>query len=662
MEQFETPDILRSVQSTRPHPSSPIKSQHSASRLHNSEPQPRLPNNQDLSDSVLSLRFPRPVGNRKLTNWISSSSPDIMQPGNLPDDDPSLSELGYDVIGTDGESQAESTTSSLDYQRTDDIQSLMSTDTGTDVYTDSSEDEETALNDNTLNDNLNNTATLNDNPMNGTTISDATVVEEVHYDESGEPETLNMVNRSLESPTNLSLSGASPFTSSSYLDNIRTHDPAAVLRDHSSTFDGPSLPEPESWAAPLTMKELEYSEPRLAQAPRNDGAFRLVIRYIDEKRRILAMISGLVLLYTLALVAKSTLLSSPVPRELSTVPVASVSVAVPSYPGKSTHSAATPSTISQTPNASQAGSSSKSLMFIPFGKDSAQEELATVTLSETVCSAELSGPEQIMITIPQNIKSSWLARDAILVAVSRGLQDIPTKVSLIDQGFLIQVPSKEAHGVLVVTIATTYKPRVHESFSINFGSHRFTEALDVGKQLVRGFAQRVADTMNGTTNWVEGTYIPALDIVSKQVCNHTASVSDSVLYGLRDVSDTILNIPNLIIERIRHALDVKPLLQRANQLQLELARQAEDMRDELGMALLKSQLASKLIWLKIKGETEEYARYISKAKIYWKDQRDRVEAAKVERAGRTKQQVQARREQDRPASKDSLWNLSMGGA
>ncbi|KAI1435730.1 hypothetical protein GGR50DRAFT_693804 [Xylaria sp. CBS 124048] len=626
MEQSETPDILRSVQPTRRHTSSPITPQPTP-RLPNYEPAPTSPSIQDPSDSVLSLRFPRPVGNRQLTNWISSSSPDIMQPGNIVDDDASLSELGYDVIGTDGESQAESTTSSLDYQRADDVQSLISTDTGTDtgtdVDTDSSDDDE-------------------DNNLHDTTISDATVVEEVHYDASSEPETLNMVNRSLENPTNLSLSAFSPFTPASYLDRIQPHDPAAVLRGRIPTTEGLSLAEQASWAGPLTVKELENSEPYLLKTPHNYGVFQSALR---NRRRVLAVIPGLILIYVMSLVAKSLFFTPSAPRELSTVPVASVSIAVPSSLSKPTYSVASlPPKVSQTPNAPQSSNYSNSLLFNPFGKDNTQPDVAAIPLPKTICSAELSSRDEIMITIPQNLKSSWLARDAILIAVSRGLQDIPTKVSLIDEGFLIQVPSKQANGVLAVTIATTHKPRIHESFNVDFGTHLFTEAFDAGKQLVCGFAQRVVDTVNGTTTWVGETYIPALDVVSKQVYSQTASVSGSVLHGLRDVSETIINTPGRLIAQIRHAIDIRPLLQRAGQLQLELARQSEDVRDDLRMALLKSQLASKLMWLRLKGKTEEHTQYVSKAKIYWKEQCARVETARVERAERTKQRIQAWRE------------------
>ncbi|KAI0432227.1 hypothetical protein F5Y09DRAFT_329801 [Xylaria sp. FL1042] len=634
MEQLETPDdTLRSVQPPRPQRSSSTSPQ-STPRLANSEPNPDPPTIEALSDSVLCLRFPRPVGNRQLTNWVSSSSPDIMQPGNIPDEDPSLTELGYDVIGTDGESQAESIASSFDYQKADDIQSL----TGTDVDTDSSDDEESNLNE--------------------TTISDATIVDQVRDDDAAEAETLNMVNQSLENPTSLSLSNFSPFTSLSQLDHIRTHEPAAVIRGHSSAVDGLFPAEQEPLLEPSTTEVLENEAPPTSKASKGRGILQLTLRYLIQRRRTLAILSSLVLIHTLALATKYYLLTPSVPKELSTVPVASVSVVVPFTSSKTTHSLASPTpTVSQTHNALQTSSSPNGLLFIPFGKDNAQTDVASIPALATICSAELSGRDEITIKIPQNIKSSWLAKDAIMIAVSRGVEDIPTKVSSIDSGFVINVPLKEAHGALVVTIATTRKPLINESFRINFGSYRFTGALDAGKQLVRGFAQRVVDTMNGTTSWVEETYIPALDVMSKQVCGQTASVSDSVLHGLRDVSDTMVGLPSRLIAQIRQTLGAQSLLRRATQFQLELAREAQDLRDELRMAVLTSQINSKLMWLALQGKAEEHGRYLNKAQVHWKEQRALVESARVERAERTKRQIRAWHERDRPISKGSFWSI-----
>ncbi|KAI0976414.1 hypothetical protein F4678DRAFT_224579 [Xylaria arbuscula] len=620
MEQPETPDnTISPVQPPRPHRSSSTSPQ-STPRLANSEPNPDPPIIEDLSDSVLSFRFPRPVGNRQLTNWISSSSPDIMQPGSVPDEDPSLAELGYDVIGTDGESQADSIASSFDYQKSDDIHSL----TGTDVDTDSSDDE--------------------DNNLNETTISDATIVDhEAHHDDVAEAETLDMVNQSLENPTSLSFS---PFTSLSHLDHIQTHEPAAVIRDQSSADDTLLPAEEEPFLEPSTVEELEKGEP----SSETSGILPISL---SRERRHWILLSSCLIFYCLALVTKFWLLAPSVSKELTTVPVASVPVVVSSSSVKPTYSLATTTpTTSQTHTALQSTSSSNGLMFNPFGKDNAQTDVASVPALATICSAEPSGRDEIIVSIPQNIKSSWLSRDAILIAVSRGLKDIPTKVSSSDVGFVIQVPLKEAHGVVVVTIVTTRKPLINESFRVDFGTHRFTEALDASKQLVRGFAQRVVDTVNSTTSWVEETCSPALDIV----CDQTASVSGSVLHGLQDAGSALTDLPSRLITQMRHSLRAQSLLHRANQFQLEFAREAHDLRDELRMALLSSQINSKLVWLALQGKAEERGQYLHKAEMHWKEQRIRVESARAERAERTKKQVRSWHERDRPVSKSSFWS------
>lgn len=108
-----------------------------------------------LSSSELTLRFPRPQGNRQLASWISSSEPDIMNPTGAPDDVGPLAESTYEFINTDDESQdgrateAESL-SSFDYARPDDVHSLAGTEHTEDManHSDSdSDDEENAAED-----------------------------------------------------------------------------------------------------------------------------------------------------------------------------------------------------------------------------------------------------------------------------------------------------------------------------------------------------------------------------------------------------------------------------------------------------------------------------------------------------------------------------------
>ncbi|KAI1393254.1 uncharacterized protein F4822DRAFT_5449 [Hypoxylon trugodes] len=610
------------------------------------------PNTLDqLSNSVPSLRFPRPLGNRQLTNWVSSSSPDIMQPETFPDDDPSLAELGYDVIGTDGESQAESTASSLDYQRPDDVRSLAGTDTGTDVDTneadtDSSDDEEEEA------------ITLDNDKAAMSTIS-STIVDYNGETDDDDADVETLANQSLEHPTDFSQHGLPGLLRQAQIDQSQARE--ALRGMHNPSVEDMELSE--------DANETLSSSEQTSLSSRCLEVYQLALRYIQEHRRILAVLSGLAVLYSLVVTGKHLFSNSPTSRVLSTVPVASVSSAVvPSTIGGPVSTSLTTSPLmnTQTQKALQTGSSPSSLVLIALGKDKAQISASNQSHQETICSAELYDRNEIIVKIPQNVKSTWLSRDAILIAVSRGIYDIPTKVSSVEEGFLIEVPLEEAHDVLAVSIATTWKPKVKETFHVDFGRNKFIGALDAGKQMVKGFAQKFVDTVNETTAWVEETYIPALDVMSKQVCSQTSSVSDSLLQGLRDTGNAIIGLPShltsQVVDQIRLSLNNDVLSQRRHQLQLQLVRDVQNLRDELSLRYLSAQLRSKLWWLRIQGKPEEYQRYLTKAESYLKERVAGAKVARQDRAERVKKQIRSRRKDERRETRGSFWNKGTGSS
>lgn len=651
----------------QPEPSTPTDTPTAVSQptrsfphLIQSEPTPTTstPTDTITANSVPSLRFPRPLGNRQLTNWISSSSPDIMQPSNIHDDEASLAELGYDIIGTDGESQAESTTSSIDYQRADDVQSLMGTDTGTDVDTndvdtDSSDEEEEV--------------TLNDEPL----TSDHSMV--VASDEAEEEDVgvESLADQSLENPTNFTQYGI-PHVSSLTASQQRLAPDLTVDADQIRSLSADKGSKKDTMQIGLTPREKSSRQVKTHL----DSAkliYQAISDYVDQHRHILIyhaiILAGLATLSSCFLVVGKLYLSSPPPRVLSTVPVAAVSsAAIPSL--SNVASMPTPLTApivttTKTPNALQTGSASNSLPPKSLDQEKTASHGPNLAPGQ-ICSAELFSYNEIIVKIPQSTKSSWLAKDAIMIAVSRGIYDIPTKVSSTEEGFLIQVPSQEAHGILDVSIATTKKPKVNEVFRINFSRYHFTEALDVGKQLVKDFAQKVVDTVNGTTAWVEETYIPALDVVSRQVCGQTASMSDSILQTVKDVGTTALDLPTRLFSRVaqqvKPSLDSDKLSQRANQAQLELARQVQDIRDELALGLLTAQLNSKLWWLKVQGKEEEYKRYMNNAATYYKQKQADALDAQRERTVRVKREIRARKQEKRQNTKAPFWKKGAGGS
>ncbi|RYP15016.1 hypothetical protein DL766_009516 [Monosporascus sp. MC13-8B] len=581
-----------------------------------------------------------------------------MQPGNILDDEASLAELGYDIIGTDGESQTESTTSSLDYQRPDDVQSLTGTDTGTDVDTNdvdtdsSDEEEEVALND--------------DRPPLG---PDELSENEAAGDEDASIELL--ADQSLENPTNFEQYGIPSIGS------------LAAAKQRVAQALGADADQAQSSGADESIEEqvrARASLPPKGKAPTPDkfhldsakDICRMAFDYVKQHRHILIyhalLVSGLAAFSTMFMAGKSYF-SPPTPRVLSTVPVAAVSSAAVSplssvTPPLSTHLSSTITATTTVPNALQTDASSSSYFLRSLGKEKTQPQTGTSAPEQTICSAELFGQNEIIVKIPQSIKSSWLAKEAIMIAVSRGSLDIPTKMSSVEEGFLIQLPREEAHGILDVSIATTRKPKVNEAFQVNFGRYIFAEALDAGKQLVKGFAQRVADAVNETTTWVEETYIPALDVLSSQVCGKKPLVSDAVRRSVKDARTTALELPTRLLsrfaDRIKPSLNADTLAQRASQAQLELARQAQDIRDELSLGLLTAQLSSKLWWLKVQGKEEEHQRYLSNAVAYYKQKQADALDARRERAARTKEEIRTRRKPESPDTRSSFWKGAVG--
>ncbi|KAI1763079.1 hypothetical protein GGR53DRAFT_388546 [Hypoxylon sp. FL1150] len=596
----------------------------------------------DLHNSVPSLRFPRPLGNKQLTNWVSSSSPDIMQPENIFDDEPSLAELGYELIGTDGEGQAESIASSFDYQRPDDVQSSAGTDTGTDVDineadTDSSSDDYDEL------------PTIIDTPA-ASSMTRTVVVDNYDTDdEDADVETL--ANQSLENPTDVSQHGL-PRLVQSDLGQVQDLSTAAQVTSAQDTTSGDQYVEKMTFfPAPA------QDEPKL----RRVEGYRLALRYFQRNRRIFVILYSLAIFYSLVIAGKYFLFSSSSPRVLSTVPVASIpSVAVPS-PILHTSTPTPTLTSTQTHKALQTGTSSSGLVSIPFTKDQDYTSVAGQP-QRTICSVKLSSRNEILVKIPEVVKSTWLSKDAIMIALSRGIHDIPTKVSSVEEGFMIGVPIDEAHDIIAVTIVTTAKPKVKETFHVNFGRNKFSNALDAGKQLVKGFAQKFVDTVNETTAWVEESYIPALDVMSKQVCHQTSSVSDTVLRGLRDAGNAVRSLPTHFTSRVAQLKltdddDVAQYVKRKREeVQLVLARDATDLRDELALRYLTAQLRSKLWWLQVQGKTEEYQRYLFKAEAYLKEMITNADAARQERAERVSNQIRSRRKHERHESRGSFWN------
>lgn len=598
------------------------------------------------SNSVPTLRFPRPQGNRQLTNWVSSSQPDIMSPTNLQDDAPlssSVADLGYEFIGTDGESQGESAMSSYDHasELADDVQSLADTDTGTDAYTNDvdtdSSDEEDDAEDHILGESNTGTAHA--------------------HEEDHESDMEIMADLSLEHPTELFAPGSAHISRPSSVSDNSHDDPileralsAAELARERAAAKAAEQPKEKgvdakskTWihrssTGGFSLREI-YEE--TVNRVKHDSAFRRLLQRITI---------GFVLLSLGYMITPSHIgLLSSKNTTISTVPVASVAPISTEIVVSTSTVTATVTSTKTTSNALQTTTSpSKSVASVPSDAD--------LRARPPPYSASLHSRNEILLKVPPQYKSAWISKQAVMISVSRGASDISsksTKITPVDEGFLIEVALEEAHGILDVSIATTRKPKINETFHVSFGRYMFVDAFDAGKQLMKGFAQTVVDTVNGTTAWVEETCIPAFDLISKQ-----ASLSESIMQSLRDAVSAALDIPTQLVKDAKQTLTKE----RVFQAETELLRQAQDVRSEVALVLLKGQLSSKLWWLKVRGQTAEYERYLAAAEPYYQKRLAEAADASRVRGEIAKKGIRAWRKQERREARRSFWKSSEGGS
>ncbi|KAK5664314.1 hypothetical protein OQA88_532 [Cercophora sp. LCS_1] len=130
------------------------------------------------------------------------------------------------------------------------------------------------------------------------------------------------------------------------------------------------------------------------------------------------------------------------------------------------------------------------LSFAGFLSDKPSGAPAEPKLAKTTCSVEKHSPNELLIKIPSDTKTSWLAKEAITVDVHRGEQRLKTKLSVIDEGMLVELEQGDAYGPLNVSVVTTRRPKINETFEVDFGKPITAEILDYGRRVWHEIAER----------------------------------------------------------------------------------------------------------------------------------------------------------------------------
>ncbi|TEA19961.1 hypothetical protein C8034_v004237 [Colletotrichum sidae] len=244
-----------------------------------------------------------------------------------------------------------------------------------------------------------------------------------------------------------------------------------------------------------------------------------------------------------------------------------------------------------------------------------------------VCSAEKFGRNEILVKIPSSTKTSWLSKDSITIDVTRGEESVKTKFSSIDEGILIEIPKKMAYGVITVAINTTRKPRVNETFAVDFGKTGWEQCLGYSKSI----ASYVYDKADA-----------ALAI---------SHVKDVVVEDLKDVSGRLAaeaaNAAKQAKESLKPGLsktwqDVQQSLQ-----DMRKSRHAQDALDWADIQHKKAQIQSWLLLLRLQCKTEQHDTYLKKAQKYLSEKKLAADKASKERLNRERMELRARRKRER---------------
>jgi hypothetical protein len=249
------------------------------------------------------------------------------------------------------------------------------------------------------------------------------------------------------------------------------------------------------------------------------------------------------------------------------------------------------------------------------------DKASTTTFAEpepknTICSIERYSSNEILVRIPTSKKAGWLAKGAIDIDVFRGEEPVKAKLSSVDEGIVVELNKKDAYGVLNISVITTRKPKINETFEVNFGKPLVVEALEAGMQVVFGIAGKVVHTAEEAAHMVEDTCAAA----ANKIRDETASIADQI----REAGHTAQSFSQRAANGARDSLDPKHLARAVQDARDRFTDRVAAAKADMQLTVLKAQITSKLWSLKVQGRTEEHAKYEKKAADHLKKKHEEL--------------------------------------
>lgn len=235
-----------------------------------------------------------------------------------------------------------------------------------------------------------------------------------------------------------------------------------------------------------------------------------------------------------------------------------------------------------------------------------------------ICSAEVHSPREILVRMPHNTKLYWLAKDSISIEVAHGEEPIKAKFSSVDEGILIEIPKAEARGVVDVSVTTTRRPKVNETFAVDFGRGVADVAMDFGRLVAQDVAGMFA-------------------VASVESARRAEEMQGAAAGALRRVEESLGAARARAMKvwdnaRVPASADFSSgTRNRASRIAGIWAGRARELGEETSLGILKAQVRAKAAWLGISRDKEAREEFLAKAARYLRERVAEAEWRRVER-------------------------------
>ncbi len=207
-----------------------------------------------------------------------------------------------------------------------------------------------------------------------------------------------------------------------------------------------------------------------------------------------------------------------------------------------------------------------------------------------------------------------------------------------DEGIILLLAKKEAYGVLNISITTTKRPRVNETFQLDFGN----TASQTWQSLVETLSSLLPEDVYPDSQTLDhilqsaGNMAEEARIHSQSTLHKLEEVSRLAMEQVTLASSNLAETAKLLsLEAAKRSAiiskEVGIQLAKAEAKLSKKLKSLEHLRDPLDEHIMKAQIQSKLFWLRLQGKDDEHREYERRATEVTRQRVEESKKAVVER-------------------------------